>query len=446
MDAELREDENHPRKRWLVLIPLLMGILTGSLSMGLITVPAARIGTELAMTDVTRAWLVDVYPLGLAVALVTAARLGDRCGRRTVMLAGLAATAVGNTLIVASTSGTGIILLRAVMGVAGAAVLTSVVATIASHFRGRDLVVANGAWVAVVGGGNALGPVVGGVLTDTLGWRAVFILVAGMALLTMTAGAMLMPQTFGPGASPLDAVSLILSAIALGGVVYAVKQVLSAPLAGGALLVLGTVATVAFARRQLRLTTPLLDVRLFRNPSLTVSAVQIFTSAASAAACIYLVSIHLQTALDLPATEAGMALVPIAGATVLAGLLAPRITSHIDPATVTRGALLLQALGLAATGSGLTPLPIGLALVGAGYGTVGTIATTTLFQAATATRAAQAGVIQETSFAVGSGIGIAIFSSLASFAPYDNLAVPLTAACLSTAVVALFGDLRRRRT
>lgn len=426
-----------PSSRWLVLIPLLLGILGSSLSMSLIAVPAPVIAAEVSLSDTGRAWLVDSYPLCLAAGLLFAARLGDRFGRRTVLVIGLGAMALGNAVAMLASAGLVLIITRAITGLAGGAVIASVVATIGTRFRGRDLAIANGAWVATVGAGNALGPVLGGVLTDRLGWRSVFAALVAIASIAALAAIRLLPESRGAGRPGFDPVDLILSGVGLGVIVHAVKRLAAAPVEGTGLLVIGVALLAVFVRRQRRATDPLLDVALFARRRVSVSAIQLLISAAAAGACIYLVSVHLQLAEDRSPSQAGLALVPLALATTAGGLLAPLTHARLGSALVVRIALGVQAAGALATGLGVVPLPAALALVGLGYGAVGTIATTALFEAATPRRAAQAGVIQEIAFAVGTGLGIAAFSTVAAIDPVLGFRIALVAAAATALGAAL---------
>lgn len=404
------------RRRWVIMAPLLCAIACAALSMSLVTVPAPQIASDLSMSDANRAWMIDIYPLSLAVALVAMARLGDRFGRRRVLIGGAAVTALANAGAATASDGALIIAYRGVLGMAGAALIASVVATIGSRFRGRDLAIANGAWVGMVGVGNALGPVLGGTLTDTFGWPSVFVALSVLGVCTVVTAWFLMPDSSVAGRPRWDLLSLLLSGVAIGSIVYGVKTLTQQPLVGVVVGLIGCAALVVFVRRQLASTHPLLDMHLFRIRRLSISAVHIFASASAAGATIYLVSVHLQGQGTHTASEAGLILVALAAGTASGGVIAPRAMTRFSPLVVVRAAVIVQGAGLIVAGLDLVPLPIPLVMIGLGFGAVGTAATTAIFEAATPTRASQAGVIQETSFAVGTGVGIAVFSTIYSAA------------------------------
>jgi MFS transporter, DHA2 family, multidrug resistance protein len=342
----------------------------------------------------------DAHPLALAVAVVAAARLGDRYGRRRVMLVGLVAVAVINFVAGLASNGVALIASRAVLGVAGAMILASVVSTVGHTFRGHDLAIANGAWVTVVSAGNAVGPVASGLLTQAVGWRSVFFFLSPMAVATAALAWWLMPESRAQGPrARWDRISLTLPVATVGGMVYGIQQIQAGPFKGALFLAAGAASAVWFVHRQRWTPNPLIDISLFRRPGFARSATQILASAATSAACLYLVSLHLQHTLGRTPLQAGLALAPQAAATAFGGVLAPLSLRRMTTPTAVRAALVLQGAGLLALVWNDTVVLVPIALVGLGYGTVGTLATTALLDAATPSHAAQAGAIQEVAFA-----------------------------------------------
>jgi MFS transporter, DHA2 family, multidrug resistance protein len=431
--------------RWLVLVPLLLGVLGGGLATSMINTALPKIAADLSVSAGSQAWIVDVYPLALAVSLVPAVRLGDRYGRRRMLLSGLVVVALLNIVAGLSPNGTALIACRALLGVAGATVLASVVSTVGQTFRGHDLAVANGAWVTVVGVGGAVGPAAGGILTQAEGWRWVFLCLSLLAVLAAVSAWWLMPE------SPTqrlrarwDWVGVALSVVTVGGMVYGIQHLVPDPFAGALFLAAGAAAAAWFVRRQRRTADPLIDISLFRRTGFAKSATQILVSAATAAACLYLVSLHLQHTLGRTPLEAGVALAPQAVGTVFGGVVAPLSLRWIAAAAAVRAALVVQAAGLLVLAWNGTADFAPLALVGLGYGAVGTLATTALFEAAAPLHSAQAGAIQEIAFAFGSGAGIAFFSAVAGIGPRYGFLLAVTTAALLTAASA--GIPTRRRT
>jgi DHA2 family multidrug resistance protein-like MFS transporter len=434
---EQRSQPEIRKSRWLVLVPLLLGVLGGGLATSMINTALPRIATDLSVSAGSQAWIVDVYPLALAVSLVPAVRLGDRYGRRRMLLSGLAVVALLNIVASLSPNGIALIACRAALGVAGAMVLASVVSTVGQTFRGHDLAVANGAWVTVVGVGGAVGPAAGGILTQAEGWRWVFRCLSLLAVLAGVAAWRLMPE------SPTqrlrarwDGVGVALSVVTVGGMVYGIQHLVPDPFAGGLFLAAGAAAAAWLVRRQRRTADPLIDISLLRRTGFAKSTTQILVSAATAAACLYLVSLHLQHTLGRTPLEAGVALAPQAAGTAFGGVLAPLSLRWTAAATAVRAALVVQAAGLLVLSWNGTAVFAPIALVGFGYGAVGTLATTALFEAATPSRSSQAGAIQEIAFAFGSGAGIAFFSAVAGIGPRHGFFLAIATAGLLTGTAA----------
>jgi MFS transporter, DHA2 family, multidrug resistance protein len=435
--SERRSQPETRKSRWLVLVPLLLGVLGGGLAISMVNTALPRIAVGLSVSAGSQAWIVDIYPLALAVSLVPAVRLGDRYGRRRMLLSGLVAVALLNIAAALAPDGIALIACRALLGVAGATVLASVVATVGSTFRGHDLAIANGAWVTVAGTGGAVGPAAGGILTQAEGWRWVFGCLSLVAVMAAVSAWWLMPESPARGLrARWDGVGVALSVVTVGGMVYGIQRIAPDPLAGGLFLAAGAAAAAWFVRRQRAAADPLIDLSLLGRAGLARSATQILVSAATAAACLYLVSLHLQHALGRTPLEAGVALVPQAAATALAGILAPASLRWMPAAAAVRVALVIQAAGLLALAGNGSAVFVPIALVGLGYGAVGTLATTALFEAAGPTRSAQAGAIQEIAFAFGSGAGIAVFSAVASIGARHGFLLAAAAAALLTAASA----------
>ncbi len=403
------------------------------------------IAANLALAEPMRAWVVDAYPLATAVTIVVAARCGDRFGRRRMFILGTIGYAAAATLAALSPVSVVLIGSRALMGIAGAFIIASVVSTIGALFTGRRLVVANGLWMAVFGLGNSLGPLLGGLLTELWGWRSVLASSAPLALAAAGLAATCLVETRSEARVRFDGLSIVTSSAGVGAVVAGIKLSAVNPLIGSLWLAAGLGALVLFVIRQRRIEAPLIAVGLFTQRRFSSAAVQLFASAATAAASIYLLSIHLQSESDLSPAAAGMALVPQAVATTAGGLLAPWVTLRTGRPAAIVIALVVQAVGLSALGITPTASLIPLVLVGLGFGFIGTLTTTTLFDSSPRSSAGQVGAIQEIVFALGSGIGVAVFATIALIGGPDGFALALTAAAALT-LAAGFLAIGRRET
>lgn len=213
----------------------------------------------------------DVYGFMIAGFLVTMGTLGDRIGRRRLLMIGAAAFGTASVLAAFSTSAAMLIATRALLGVAGATLMPSTLGLIRTMFtdpRHRGTAIA--VWMSCFMGGMTVGPLVGGVLLETFWWGAAFLLGVPVMVLLLVLGPVLLPESRDASAGRLDLVSVGVSLGAVLPLVYGLKDLAGhgpGPVALAA-VALGLAVAVVFARRQLRLDDPLLDLRLFRHRAL----------------------------------------------------------------------------------------------------------------------------------------------------------------------------------
>lgn len=420
------------------MAPLLLGILVGALAISSVSTALPAIRADLHLTDVEGLWLVDVYALSLAATLIVAARIGDAFGRKTIVLIGLAGFAILNVVGGLATSGLLLIVVRALLGVAEAFVVAGVVATIGAKFHARERVLAYGLWTATFGTGSALGPVLGGILAEGPGWRWLLLGSVPLAVLAGVLAVWLVPDSRSSQRPSWDVLSILSSIVALGALVFALHEILAAPVSAAVAAVVAVVSLVFFVRRQRRLPDPLIDMGVFRVPGFSPAVIRIIVASGASAASVLLVSLHLQDTRGQSAAEAGIALLPQAVAIALGGVLAPVALRWLSANRLTVLVLLLQAAGLGwlALDPDLVALP--LVLVGLGFGVGGTLAATALFEVTTEDQAGQVGAIQEVSFALGGGLGIAVFGTIAAVLVTGGfVAAVLTAAAVVTAAALL---------
>lgn len=429
---------------WLAMVPLLLGVLIGALAISSVSTALPAIRDDLVLTATEGLWLVDVYALALAATLIVAARIGDAIGRKTIVLLGLAGFAVLNAIGAAATGGLLLIVVRALLGVAEAFVIAGVVATIGATFQARERVLAYGLWTATFGTGSALGPVLGGLLAEGPGWRWLLLGSVPLAVLAGVLAFWLVPDSRTAEPPAWDVPSILSSIVALGALVFALHELLIAPLSAALAAVVAIVGLVFFIGRQRRLVQPFIDMGLFRVIGFSPALVRIIVSSGASSASVLLVSLHLQDARGQSAAEAGIALLPQAAAIALGGVLAPVALRWLSANALTVLTLLLQALGLGwlALDPGVMAVP--LVLVGLGFGIAGTLAAATLFDVTTAEQAGQVGAVQEVAFALGGGLGIAVFGTIAAVLARGGFAVAVIAAAVVVTVAAVVPLLARR--
>jgi DHA2 family multidrug resistance protein-like MFS transporter len=385
-----------------------------------LTFAVPSIAAALTPSSTGLLWAVDVYPLVLAGLLVTAGSLGDRFGRRRLLLIGATGFGTASALAAFAPSIGWLIAARALQGVFGAALMPSTLSLLRNLFldaRQRRLAVA--IWAAGFSGGAALGPVLGGFLLERFWWGSVFLINVPVLALLLVAGALLLPESRAPQPGPLDVVSVVLSLAAMLPLVYAIKK-----LAGGAVTelgigaaVLGLVAGTAFVRRQLHRPAPLLDLSLFRSRIVRAAISANLLSIAAFGGLLLIASQYLQLVLGTSPLEAGLVLVPGLAAAVVAGLLAVPLSRRVPVRALVVVGLLLGAAGFAlatqlGTGTATTTVVAAFALVAAGAGLAETLTNDAILTAAPAERAGQASAVSETAYEMGTGLGIAVFGSV----------------------------------
>lgn len=426
-----------PAHPWLAMVPLLLGILIGALAISSVSTALPAIRGDLTLSDSGALWLVDVYALSLAATLILAARIGDVFGRKRIVLIGLAGFALLNLVGGLAQDGLLLIVVRALLGVAEAFVVAGVVATIGAHYQARQRVLAYGLWTATFGTGSALGPVLGGFVTEGPGWRWLLLGSVPLAVIAGVLALWLVPDSRSSRPPSWDALSIVSSIVALGALVFALHEILAEPIPAAVAGVVAVATLVFFVRRQRALREPLIDMRLFRVPGFSPAIVRILASSGVSAASVLLVSLHLQDAQGASAAAAGIAILPQAVAIAIGGVLAPVFLRWLSSPTLTVIALVVQGAGLAWLAIGTDLVAVPLVLVGAGFGIAATLAATTLFDVTTEDDAGQVGAIQEVGFALGSGLGIAVLGTVASIVGSGGFAVALVVAAAVVVAAAI---------
>jgi DHA2 family multidrug resistance protein-like MFS transporter len=303
-------------------------------------------------------WIVDVYGFLLSGALITMGTLGDRIGRRRLLLVGAAAFTLASVVAATATSAVTLIAARAILGVAGATLAPSTLSLIRNLFLDeRQRTVAVGYWVASFAAGAALGPLVGGLLLEHAGWGAVFALPVPVMVVLLVAGPRLLPEFRDPGAGRLDLPSAALSVAAVLSGVYGLKLVAQdgPSVAAGMAILAGVLLGAVFVRRQRRLADPLIDLRLFRVPTFNATVVTLTVNAAVMFAASFFTAQYLQLVLGLPPARAGLLTVPAVVAVTVSSQLAPRLVRWASPNTLMVLGSLVCAAGFALLTQGGAP-------------------------------------------------------------------------------------------
>src|SRR5262245_33433413 len=276
-------------------------------------------------------WITDIYGFFLAGFLITMGTLGDRVGRRRLLLIGAATFGVVSVLAAFSTSVEMLIVTRALLGIAAATLAPSTLSLIRNMFLDpRQRTFAIGIWATSFSVGAALGPLLGGLLLEYFWWGSVFLLAVPVMLLLLALGPKLLPEFRDPAAGRLDLLSAGLSVVAVLAFIYGLKEIAAGGLGGRAVVAIlsGLIVGVVFVLRQKRLTNPLLDLHLFRSRTFSASLAANTLSLAIAFGIFLLIAQYLQLVLGYSPLEAGLWTVPSAGGFIAGSMLAPGARSH----------------------------------------------------------------------------------------------------------------------
>ncbi len=399
-------------------------------------------------------WIADIYGFAMGGLLVVAGNLGDRFGRKRLMLCGAGAFALASLATSYADSAAMLIGARAVLGVAGAMILPSTLSIVRATFTDpRQRTTAIGISSGAAAAGFALGPVVGGLLLDHFWWGSVFLINVPVMAVVTAVGVPVLRESRNPRPGRLDGLSVPLSVVGMLGLVYAVKTAAREgahdPWVWIAAAV-GACCAVAFVRRQTRLAEPLLDVRLFRNPafsgSIGANLVGIFASSTLSLAF----SLYLQVVRGWSPLTAGLALLPGPLSAVFAAPLAAVLIPRIGRARVVALGLALMAvstgaLALVAVDSRYWVMLLPPLLVnGAGVVLTFSVTSDTVLASAPGDRTGAAAAIAESAQEIGGALGIAILGSVLSAVYRATLPLPagLPASAAHTARESVSGGVR----
>jgi MFS transporter, DHA2 family, multidrug resistance protein len=408
------------RREWIGLAVIALPCLLYSMDLTVLELAVPKLSADLKPTSSQLLWIMDIYGFLLAGFLITMGTLGDRIGRRRLLLIGAAAFGVASVLAAFSRSAEMLIATRALLGIAGATLAPSTLSLIRNMFLDPDQrTFAIGVWATSFSAGAAIGPLAGGFLLEHFWWGSVFLLAVPVMALLLVLGPFLLPEFRDPQAGRLDLTSAALSLAAVLAVIYGLKQLAQDGL--GWLPVLsvaaGVAAGAAFARRQRELADPLIDLGLFRAPAFSASLAAFMISIFVIAGIFLFLAQYLQLVLGLSPLQAGLWTVPSAGGLIAGSMLAPLIVRRVRPAFVMAGGLALSAVGFGMliqvnAASGLAVLVVGSVLFSLGVAPVGTLASDIIVGSAPPERAGAASGISETSAELGGALGIAVLGSI----------------------------------
>ncbi|MGK5631019.1 MFS transporter [Streptomyces sp. URMC 123] len=415
--------------RWVILVVLCVSLLLVALDATVLHVAVPAVTEDLRPGAMELLWIVDAYPLVAASLLILFGTLGDRVGRRRVLLLGYGLFGVASAVAASADSPGVLIAARALLGVGGAMIMPATLSILRQVFPDRrERALAIGIWSAVAAVGAAVGPLLGGLLLEHYWWGSVFLINIPLMAVCLPLGRWLLPESTGDRNGPWDVLGALMAAFGLFGMVLGIKRVGSGeellhpatlvPLLGGAALL------TAFVRRQRRRAHPLVDLRMFARPAFGTSVGCIVLAMLALVGLQLIATQYMQLVLGLSPLQTGLRMIPLTCAAMAAGLAGSRILHRFGPRRmVAFGFALTAAAVLALTAMGQqdrpTLLTVGFVLLGFGLETTLFGAYESMLSEAPADQAGGAAAIGETSYQLGAGIGIALLGSVmnAAYAP-----------------------------
>lgn len=418
--AENSVNPRATRREWIGLAVIALPCLLASMDLTVLYLAVPSLSADLAPSSTQLLWITDVYGFLIAGFLITMGTLGDRIGRRRLLLIGATFFGIASVLAALSTTPEMLIATRALLGIAGATLAPSTLSLIRNMFLDpQERTAAIGIWATSFSVGAALGPLLGGFLLESFWWGAVFLLAVPVMLLLLVLGPRLLPEFRDPDAGRLDLLSALLSLLAVLSVIYGLKHMAAYSIGLRALLAIGSgvVLGIIFIRRQRMLDDPLIELHLFRQRTFSTPLLMNTFTIFVAFGVFLFVAQYLQLVLGLSPLQAGLWTVPSSCGFIVGSMLAPVLVRRWRPAYVMAASLAVAAIGLLlltqVNGSaGLAIVVVGSVLHAVGLSPVVTLGTDLIVGSAPPERAGAASAISETGAEFGGALGIALLGSV----------------------------------
>ncbi|CAG7643861.1 MFS transporter [Paenibacillus allorhizosphaerae] len=428
---------------WTGLAVLALPALLVSIDLSVMILALPHIGVDLGADSAQQLWIIDIYGFMLAGFLITMGTLGDRIGRRKLLLIGGSAFMIASILAAFSQSAEMLIAARAILGIAGATVSPSTLALISNMFRDhKQRSFAIGIWLTCSMGGMALGPVVGGIMLDYFWWGSVFLLGVPVMLLLLITGPMLLPEYRHPESGRLDLISVALSLVAILPIIYGLKEIAKYGLqmVPALLMLAGVVLGTVFVSRQRRLTNPLLDLRLLASPGFSAALGGMFGITLTGGTLLFIAQ-YLQFVQGMSPLQAGLYTLPGVIASMVGMFFSPLIARRIRPARLIGTGLLISTMGcflLTQVGveSGLTFLVLGYICFNIGAAPLPSLSSDLVIGSAPPEKAGSAASMLQTSGEFAFALGIAVFGSIGTVVYRSQMANSIPADLPASAVQA----------
>ncbi|MEV8606452.1 MFS transporter [Amycolatopsis sp. NPDC051373] len=407
------------RKAAIIGVCVLVQILT-AVDMTVLHLAIPALSESLRPTTTQALWIADGYGFALAGLLITAGNIGDRIGRKKLLLVGAAVFGLVSVATAYAPSAELLIVLRILLGASAATLMPSTLSILRNTFTGKERTAAIGVSSGLTILGFGLGPLIGGALLSHFWWGSVFLINVPVVVVLIAVGIFVLPESRNPAPGRLDGVSVALSLVGILGMVYTIKEIAYEGLNHWdvyAAAILGVGSLLAFVLRQPRLAEPLMDLRLFRNRAFSATVVTTVLAMFAQLAVNVISTQYFQLVNGWSPLKSGLAGLPGMGGALIGGTLGAVLIKSLGRAgTVTLGCL-SSAIGFALysrtdVGTAYGYLVVTMVVFGIGLALILTVATDTVLGVVPKHRAGAASAISETATELGGALGIAVLGSV----------------------------------
>ncbi len=411
------------RREWIALVVLVLPTILIALDMTVLHLAVPHLSADLRPTSSQLLWILDIYGFMIGGFLITMGTLGDRIGRRKLLMIGAALFGIASVMAAFSSTANMLIITRALLGIAGATLMPSTLSLIRNMFhhpaeRTRAIAV----WMTGFMVGTAIGPLVGGAMLEFFWWGSVFLLGVPVMLVLLISGPILLPEFRDEKAGRLDLFSALLAITMILAVIYGLKDIARNGLNLTAFLVAisGVMIGILFVRRQRQLLDPMFDINLFRNSTFTVSVLSLLLVILAFSGIWLMIFQYLQGVIGMSPLQAGLLILPSAVVQIVGAMLVPNLARRIRPAALISSGLLVTAAGMVLmtqVGGSHAALMVvfGTVAMGAGAMPMMILGTDMVVSSAPPEKAGAASATSETAAEMGMALGIAVIGSIGGF-------------------------------
>lgn len=435
-------------RRWWVLGVLCLSLFMVVVDNTIVNVALPTLSMELDASITSLQWIVDAYTLVFSALLLAFGYFGDRYGRALALRLGLIVFGATSVLAAFSTTTTGLITARALMGIGAALVFPATLAIIINVFTDtRERAAAIGIWSGVTGLAVAAGPVTGGLLLEHFWWGSLFLVNVPIVVLALVLGRLLIPNSRDPHPGRFDRLGVVLSVAAVGLVIWSIIEGPHRGWTSAAVVVTGTMGAAllaVFVAYEARREHPLLDVRLFTNPRFSAASIAIAAAFFGLFGFIFLITQYMQLVLGYTPLEAGIRTVPFAVVTAVLSPAAIAIMHRVGTKAVVTAGLAVMSVGFLLASQLQTdsayagPVLAAMVVIAAGLGLTTGPATEAIMGALPASKAGVGSAVNDTTRELGGTLGVALVGSV--FASLYAPAVRETVIGLPTNLVDLIAE------